>query len=181
MKELKNILLIVAMLLPLVGYPQKESNDVRTGNRHYNNKKYTEAEIEYRKALVKNNKSFEANYNLGNALFKQGKYSEALQQYKSAIPFAGNNKQKAASEFHNIGNTLIGENKIQEAIDAYKTALKNKPEDNDTRYNLAYAQMLLKKQQQENKDNKDKQDKGNDQQQKQPKNEPDKDKKQEQP
>jgi hypothetical protein len=46
MKELKNILLIVAMLLPLVGYPQKESNDVRTGNRHYNNKKYTEAEIE---------------------------------------------------------------------------------------------------------------------------------------
>lgn len=59
--------------------------------------------------------------------------------------------------------------KIQEAIDAYKTALKNKPEDNDTRYNLVYAQMLLKKQQQENKDNKDKQDKGNDQQQKQPK------------
>ncbi len=185
MNVLKNTtILVVALLLPVAGIAQKESDEVRTGNRHYNKKKYTEAEIEYRKALVKNNKSFEANYNLGNALFRQGKYNEAYQQYKTALPFAGDNKKKLASELHNMGNTLIGENKIQEAIDSYKMALKNNPADNDTRYNLAYAQMLLKKQQQENKDNKnnnkDKQNKDKDQQQ-QPKNEPDKEKKQEQP
>ena len=65
--------LLTLMLIPFAAYSQKENDDVRAGNRLYKNKKYTEAEIEYRKALQKNNKSLEANYNLGNALFRQGK------------------------------------------------------------------------------------------------------------
>ena len=134
---------------------QKESDDLRAGNRHYKNKKYTEAEIEYRKALQKNSKSFEANYNLGNTLFRQGKYEQALEQYHSAHSLT-KDKEKLAYDFHNIGNALMSGTKYDKAIEAYKMALKNNPKDNETRYNLAYAQSLLQQQQKNQDKNKDK-------------------------
>ena len=146
-------------LLTISVWAQKESADVRTGNKLYNAGKYTEAEIAYRKGLLKNNKSFEANYNLGNALFRQKKYPEALEQYNNSVALQPKDKEKLAAAFHNIGNALLSDKKIEQSIEAYKKSLKITPQDNDTRYNLAYAQALLKKQQQnkdKNKDNKDK-------------------------
>ena len=65
------------MMMSMLTYSvaaQKESGDIRSGNKHYKASKFTEAEIDYRKALLKNKASFEANYNLGNALFRQKKY-----------------------------------------------------------------------------------------------------------
>jgi alpha-galactosidase/6-phospho-beta-glucosidase family protein len=50
---------------------------------------------------------------------------------------------------------------LQESIEAYKNSLRLKPDNLEAKYNLAYAQDLLRKQQQEqqqqqqNKDNKD--------------------------
>ena len=143
-------------VLTLSVWAQKESSDVRTGNKLYKSSKFTEAEIAYRKGLVKNPKSFEANYNLGNALFKQKKYSEAIEKYNTAISLQPTEKKKVAASLHNVGNSLLVDNKLEESIKAYKSALKNNPLDDETRYNLAYAQMMLKKQQQQNKDKKDK-------------------------
>ena len=48
-----------------------ERNTIRKGNGLFNDKKYTEAEIEYRKALEANPSSEIATYNLGAALYKQ--------------------------------------------------------------------------------------------------------------
>lgn len=153
---MKNIGCILMMsLLSLNLLAQKESADVRSGNKLYKANKFTEAEIEYRKGLLKNPKSFEANYNLGNALFKQKKYTDALEQYKNSLALEPKEKEKIAAAFHNTGNALLADKKIEESIDAFKKALKNSPKDDDTRYNLAYAQAMLK-QQQKNKDkNKD--------------------------
>lgn len=106
---------------------QEENGDIREGNKLYKAKKYTEAEIAYRKALLKNSKSFEANYNLGNALFKQEKYSEALQQYQKAAPIENVSKDKLAAAYHNTGNALLMDKKIAESIEAYKSSLKSKP------------------------------------------------------
>lgn len=164
----KEILLTVVLSLALVPtWAQEENAPIRTGNKHYKAQKYTEAEIEYRKGLLKNNQSFEANYNLGNALFRQQKYQEALQQYQIAVPMAKDSKQKLASAFHNTGNALLMDKKIAESIEAYKQALKLNPSDNDTRYNLAFAQYLLKNQppQQNQKQNQNKNQNQNQQQQ----------------
>ena len=60
-------------------HAQKEYKDIRSGNKAYEDGKYTEAEIEYRKGLSKNSNSFESNFNIGNALYKQGKYKELPQ------------------------------------------------------------------------------------------------------
>ena len=173
MKKLINMTMMSVFATAAL-WAQQENADLRSGNKYYKSEKYTEAEVEYRKGLEKNNKSFETNFNLGNSLFRQKKYTDALQYYNTANALSQGDKQKAAAIFHNTGNALLSDNKIAESIEAYKTALKNNPHDNDTRYNLAYAQMMLKNQQQnqeqnkdQDKDNKDQEKKENDQQQEQ--------------
>ena len=65
-------------------FAQKEAPDVRKGNRAYHKEDYTEAEVNYHRALDKNDNSFESYFNLGDALFRQEKYSEALENYAKA-------------------------------------------------------------------------------------------------
>jgi len=157
MKKIGCILLMSVLIFPV--WAQKENDDVRAGNKLYKAAKYTEAEIAYRKGLLKNPKSFEANYNLGNALFKQKKYPQALEQYNNAVSQQPTDKKQMAAAFHNVGNSLLVDKKIEESIKAYKSALKFNPKDDETRYNLAYAQLMLKKEQQNKDKNKSKKDK----------------------
>jgi tetratricopeptide (TPR) repeat protein len=172
MKKIFYILMMSVLTLTVMA--QKESGDIRSGNKSYKAQKFTEAEIAYRKGLLKNKNSFEANYNLGNALFKQKKYAEAQEQYGNALSLQPKEKTKIAAALHNTGNALLVDNKIEESIKAYEKALKNNPNDNDTRYNLAYAQLMLKKQQQNKDKNKDKKDqnKQDQKQNQQPKEQP---------
>ena len=113
--------------------------------------------------------SFEANFNLGDALYKQGKYPEALQQFAKSVPLEKNDKGKVAAAFHNIGNSLFKSKEYDKSINAYKAALKINPQDKQTRYNLALAQAMLKNQQQQNKNKNKKNDKDKKDKQQQPK------------
>ncbi len=164
--------------LTSICYPalaQEEYGPLRAGNKSYKAQKFTEAEIEYRKGLQKNKQSFDAVYNLGNALFRQQKYKEALELYQAAAPMEQESKLKRAAAFHNAGNALLLEKKVKESIEAYKQALRLNPSDDDTRYNLAFAQYLLKNQQepppqQQPQPQDQKQDQQQDQQQQPPQN-----------
>ena len=51
-------------------YAQTDKKEVRLGNKYYKQGEIKEAEVEYRKALLKDSLSFAGNYNLGNALMK---------------------------------------------------------------------------------------------------------------
>lgn len=133
----------------ICAFAQQEARNVRLGNKQYRDSSYVDAEVEYRKALEQNPKSFEGLYNLGNALFKQEKYDEALEQYKAAASVAGDDKGHLSAVNHNIGNSLCAKQQYAEAVEAYKASLKQNPKDNETRYNLAYAQEMCKQQQQQ--------------------------------
>ncbi len=143
-----SILIILCAVASLVA-AQKESGDVRRGNSAYKKEKYVDAEVNYRKGLEKNAKSFSGTFNLGNALYRQEKYSEAVEQFQAAAALAGTDKGRIAAAYHNIGNSLLQSGDFAKSIDAYKQALRNNPNDNDTRYNLVYAQQMLKQQQQQ--------------------------------
>ena len=78
------LLTIISLCVASLLLAQQESGDVRRGNLQYNDSNYTEAEVNYRRGLEKNNQSFEAHFNLGDALFRQEKYPEALEQYAEA-------------------------------------------------------------------------------------------------
>jgi Ca-activated chloride channel homolog len=164
-------LMILAFSVPASG--QSEKKLVREGNREYNKKKYSDSEISYRKAADKNKNYPDAVFNSGDALYRQNKFEEAGKQFMQTASM-NEDKEKKSEAIYNLGNSLLKANKVEESIEAYKNSLKINPENKEAKYNLAYAQDLLKKQQeqkQQNKDNKDqnkdKQDQKKDQKDKQ--------------
>ncbi len=176
----------LCLWIPGILNAQGDRKYIRQGNKEYFDSAFDQSEIKYRKALEKDLSSYEGNFNLGDALYKQQKYDDASRRF---VDLAG--KQKDSKDlgkiFYNLGNSLLQSGKVGESIEAYKNALRNNPEDNEAKHNLAYAMNLLQQQQQQqqqqnqNQDNKDKhnqqnQDKNNQDQQQQQQQEQQKDK-----
>lgn len=136
---------------------------IRKGNDLYKKQQYADAEANYKKALEVNGKSVEGNYNLGNSMYSQKRFESARKEYDSSLKLATRPDVKADANY-NIGNTYMEDKKWDESIKSYKNTLKLNPKDEQARYNLAYAQTMLKKQNEDNKskDNKDNKDKKKD-------------------
>ena len=140
-----------------------ERKHVREGNKLYEEEKYTESEIAYRKSLEVNPRSIEGTYNLGNALYRQQKFPEAAEQYQliagqsEKMKETEEGKARLAAMYHNVGNIGMQSKEYAKSVEAYKQSLRLNPKDDETRYNLALAQKLLHdQQQQQNQDqNKD--------------------------
>ena len=161
---MKQFIIIISILLQgTLLFAQKEKKYIHKGNQLYQEKKYAEAEASYRESVDKSKASVEGNFNLGDALYKQKKFDNAAQKFTD-IASSSENKAVKAKAYHNLGNSLLESKKLEESIEAYKKSLINNPKDDETRYNLAYAQEKLKQQQQQqNKDkNKDKNKKDQD-------------------
>jgi hypothetical protein len=145
------LLAFIMTLVPFVNISaQKEARNVKEGNKQYVAQKFTEAQKFYEQGIADNSDSYSANFNLGNSLFRQKKYKEALEQYQKAATLT-KEKKEIASAFHNVGNALMEEKNYEKSVEAYKNSLKANPKDDDTRYNLAVAQYLMKKQQEQQK------------------------------
>jgi tetratricopeptide (TPR) repeat protein len=144
------IIAIILVLQASLTFAQQEKKFIKQGNELYQQKKYKEAEAAYRQATGKQAKTLEGNFNLADAMFKQKKYGDASNLFNK-IANGTSDKNAKAGAFHNVGNSFLTEKKYQESIDAYKKALLNNPKDDETRYNLAYAQKMLKNQQDKNK------------------------------
>ncbi|MCX6170558.1 MAG: tetratricopeptide repeat protein [Ignavibacteriales bacterium] len=181
----KNILFIGLLFLTSVLSAQSKRSLNNNGVDLYKDKKFTDAEVKFKKGLEKDPEMFQGHFNLGDAYYKQGRYDEAIQSYKNSLQFT-DNKERQAQVYHNIGNSLLKQKKYQDGIGAYKNSLKQNPDDLETKYNLSYALDMLKQnqQQKQNKDDKNK-DKNKDQnkdqqQQNQDQNDKNKDKQQNQ-
>ncbi len=170
---MKNILLYILIAFTSIVFSQKDNsadsasneknrnelttqtkNEIRKGNKFYNKGLYTDAEKAYKKALELNPNYDKANYNSGNTQFLQNKIKEAKTQYQLVSKTTKDAFIKADSE-HNLGNIAMQEKQYGPAVQAYKNALRKNPNDDETRYNLAVAQKLLKDQQNKDKDKKD--------------------------
>ena len=126
----------------LHSWAQSPLYEVRAGNEKYHENDFVAAEELYRKSLAKDPNTTESAYNLGDALYRQGKYEESAKYYAAAATQAEDEETKAKA-YHNLGNALLKNQKLKESIEAYKNALVNNPKDEDSRYNLAYAQKQL--------------------------------------
>ena len=155
MRSLYITVLIFLASLSVSG--QKENALLRQGNRNYEKGEYKEAEKDYRKALEINKESVTGQFNLGTAVYKNKNYEEATRIYGS-LADKKNDKETQAKVLHNLGNSLMQSKEYEKSILAYKNALKNDPKNVDTKYNLEYAKMMLKKQQQQQQQNKDNKD-----------------------
>ncbi|PWL60285.1 MAG: hypothetical protein DBY35_08210 [Bacteroidales bacterium] len=187
MKRIAIIILLTAVLLPAMAQEKvndtstrKERNYIREGNGYYEEKRFADAEVAYRKALEENAASEIAMYNLATSLIRQS---------GSANPNEGNNPMAEAQSllqtvaqsardisvaenaFYNLGNMAFNQQQYDQAINMYKGALRKNPDNDKARENLRLAQLKRQEQQQnqdkdQNKDQ-DKQDQDKDQQQQQ--------------
>lgn len=152
--------IILGLMLLIAGsasgqkYPERR--DIRSGNKLYEKGDYTEAEVAYRRALEKNAESYEANFNLADALYKQKRYDEAAQM-NAQLAADSAYMENAAAAYFNQGNALFQQRKLEEALEAYKNCMRLDPNDQQAKFNYAYTKKLLEKdnqnQQQNNQNN----------------------------
>ncbi len=140
--------------------PKDGWKNTRNGNESFKKKDFPTAERHYREGVKTDTSYATANYNLGNALYRQKKYAEAERAYAEST--SGINPDSLAKSWHNLGNAMLQQEKYQESINAYKQALKLNPKDEQTRHNLAFAQAKQKaRQPPPNKNQKNQKDKKN--------------------
>ncbi|MBK9455917.1 MAG: tetratricopeptide repeat protein [Bacteroidetes bacterium] len=143
------------LLMTFTGFTQNSNAIIKEGNDLYEQKDYKGAQQKYEQAVTETPDSDAGNYNLGNTYYQQQEYDKAASQYERAAQ-AASDPETRANAYHNLGNTYLQQKKYEESINAYKQSLRDKPTDDNTKYNLAYAQKMLKQQQQQQQQNQDK-------------------------
>ena len=155
---MKHILTFCLLLAgTLLSRGQAYQSGIKEGNKAFEKNVFDEAEIKYKQATSDKPDGFEGWFNLGDALYKQQRFDEALSAFQKSQETASTDVQKA-NALHNMGNVHAAQQQYQQAIEAYKNALRHNPNDDETRYNLAKALRELKQQQQQNKQDKPQED-----------------------
>jgi len=171
------LLALVAVSLHAAAQPNRY---IQQGNKLYEQQNFKEAEASYARAIAKDPNNTSAFFNLGNSLYQQKRFDSSRKVMSETAKLATNKEGKAAANY-NIGNTYMSQQKWEDAVNSYKQTLRNNPQDADAKYNLSYAEEMMKKQQQQNKDQKqDKKDQKDKNDQKDKKDQKDKDKKDQQ-
>ena len=124
---------------------QVDKRDVRKGNRDYKKENYKEAEIEYRKALVKDSLSIAANYNLAADLYRQNNAQEA-QKILDKIKEQASASEYASDYFFNLGDAAIANQDWQTAVNAFEESLLRNPSALNAKENYIYAKKKLQEQ-----------------------------------
>ena len=176
---MKGKLYILALLLLLPSLPmqaQADKKEVRAGNRKFAKENYKEAEIDYRKALLRDSLSFAANYNLASTQYRENDFAaaartlEALKRHPEQIEASSH----ASDLYFNEGDIAIKQKNWQAAVDALKQSLLLRPGDMEAKENYIYAKKMLENQQkqggggakdkqEQQQDKKDKQEQKNNQ------------------
>ena len=136
----------------------------------YNEGKYEEALELYSEEVIENPDSPELSYNLGNMLYRNKRFDDALPSYSQA------QKQQELQQLarFNTGNSLVksGMNsgdseKLKKALESYREAIRMAPDDLDAKYNYEFVKKILSDQQdQEQQQDQQENDKQEDQQEK---------------
>jgi len=153
-------LLIILIGVTNITEAQNKKSFLKEGNKLFSDSSYNASEIKYRKSLEKDQDYFSASYNLANSIYKQERFDESSSLYESLQDNARNNHE-LSQIYHNKGNSLMKQQKTDLAIKAYKDALRENPNDEDTRFNLAYAKKIKQKEEEEEEEEEEKKDKEN--------------------
>ena len=170
---------------------------VRKGNRLFAKERYEHSSNAYREALQHDSTSFEARYDLANALIRMAmadttaytnpegsaaKMSSGnLQQAEALLQAAAADSlqtaENRAEAYYNLGNAQFVQQKLQDALQSYRRSLVLNPNDMEAKYNYALTKKLLEQNQQndqnqQNQDNQNNQNNQDNQNQNQPQNQP---------
>ena len=147
----------------LAAYAADVGGLMRQGNGLYNRGKYDKALSHYQMAEVLEPDATAIHFNLGNALFRLGKYQDAARELE--LVMIDKKPERRANGVYNIGNVAFKAGQLDQAIKAYTGALAINPNDRQAKQNLEFC--LKKKQEQQNQPDSSKQKQQQNQQQQQ--------------
>ena len=152
------IFLLLLITIATSTFAQNERKYVRRGNKIFqeavkdttrlDTAMFSQAQKEYMKALERRPEDEKWNFNLADALYKQMQFQDAEKKF-GELAEKFETPEEQARALHNKGNSQLMQQRIDDSIESYKEALRRNPNDLDTKYNLAYAQMLKKQQEQQ--------------------------------
>ena len=151
MKKLTLIILLLSLSGTLC---LAQRGELRRGNRHFAKEEYSEADISYRKGLLKDSTLTGAKYNLANTLYREGNYDEAKKLLTYDYDSIKDNPL-APDIFFNLGNVAIAQQDWQGAVDAYAKCLMLTPDDIRAKENYTYARYHLQNQDGDGENNQD--------------------------
>ena len=146
---------------------RNERNAIRRGNKLYNERRYAEAEVEYKKALQYNPDSDKATFNLALAYLNQGGTDDPQDQNSPLnqattllqnLVRTSNDEGLVSRAYYNLGNVAFNKQNYDESIEMYKNTLRRNPDDDDARDNLRLAQKKKQEQEQQQQDQDQQQD-----------------------
>lgn len=142
---------------------------VRKGNRQYDKMNYDRAIGFYGSALAADSTSFEAAYDMGNALFRAERFEGAEQMLMRIAADTTRSDEERADVFYNLGDIQFSQQNLKGALECFKNALRLNPSDMEAKYNYAYTKKLLEDNEQNQDQNQnggnDNNDQNNDQNQ----------------
>lgn len=112
----------------------------------YTSGDYEMALRRYRNAQVEKPDSSPLHFNVGDALYKLGRFDEAAAEFEQALQ--GGDAPLRSSMLHNMGNVCYQKQQYAQAVDAYSQALRLDAGDRDTKVNLELALERLQQQEQ---------------------------------
>ena len=128
-------------------------NRAQRAMRLYEEGKIEEAIELYREEAIENPDRPDVSFNLGNMLYRAGKFQDALPLYARAAQSTEGDFQEKV--LYNTGNSLAnigmegGDAKaLEKALDAFKGAMRLAPDDKDPKYNYEYVRRLLSQEEQ---------------------------------
>ncbi len=133
------------------GNPVAEKN--ARGNREYLEARYADALAAYSQALGHEPEHPDVTYNIGNVLYRQGRFEQAAQGYAKALFPDDERRRKEAA--YNAGNAFYRLGNLEQAAAYYKKALEMDENDEDARYNLELVLRQMQNQEQQDQEQKD--------------------------
>ena len=164
---MRAIFIIICVLVSTLSFSQDKVELLNKGNKYFQEGDFEKAEEYYKESLEADNQYYKANLNAGHSLFRQAfsliqqqdsagfkKCSESELFYNNSVDLTENKDEKAES-LYNLGNSQLLSQKLEESIESYKKSLRLVPKNMNAKHNLALAQYLLNKQQENQKDPKE--------------------------
>ena len=137
-------LILLLFLDAACAFAQADRHEVRRGNRLFGKENWKEAELSYRKALVKDSLSVAGRYNLASTLYRQDNFEGAREVMQS---FEG--QQMSSDQSYNAGDIALQLKDYAGAVEAFRNSLLLNPGDLDAKENYIYAKKMLENQQQQ--------------------------------
>jgi Ca-activated chloride channel family protein len=136
---------ILAAVLVLLIAGGCGSNALRERNEAANQKylagDYEGALAGYQQLISERPDIDEFSYNAGNSLHRLGAFERAVAETQRALPPL--DPKLGAETYYALGNHLLALQRLEEAYVAYRNALLLDPNDQDAKFNLEYALLLI--------------------------------------